>query len=60
VYADCVAANRAMDTPVDFDFAGGKLGVFNEDRFPNDDLGGESDGGVSPTWKLSALSTCGR
>jgi hypothetical protein len=57
-YADCVSANKAMDTPIDFDFAGGKLGLFVEDGLPGDDTGGQAMGGVSPTWKLSLLSGC--
>lgn len=57
-YADCVSANKAMDAPLDFDFAGGKLGLFVEDLLAGDDVGGQSMGGVSPTWRLTALAAC--
>jgi hypothetical protein len=57
-YSACVAANVAMDAPLDFDFGGGKLGLFVEDLLPGDDVGGEGSGGVSPTWKLTPLSVC--
>jgi hypothetical protein len=56
--AACVAANRAMDAPLDFDFAGGKLGLFMDDALPGDDIGGETMGGVSPTWRLLYLGNC--
>ncbi len=57
-YADCVDANRSMDTPTDFDFSGGQLGMVVKDGLASDDVGGESQGGVSPTWKLSLLEAC--
>jgi hypothetical protein len=56
-YADCVAASKKLP-PLDFDFAGGKLGIFNNDTVQFDDVGGESQGGTSPTWRLSLLSAC--
>jgi hypothetical protein len=57
-YADCVTSNKAKDAPLDFDFAGGKLGLFVEDLLAGDDVGGASAGGVSPTWNLTALGAC--
>jgi hypothetical protein len=56
-YPSCVAA--AKDTPpIDFDFAGGKLGVLANDLAPGDNTTGESAGGVSPTWRITFLSSC--
>lgn len=59
-YAECVAAN--CDTPpLDFDFAGGTLGVQRDGGGvlgAIDDLGGESEGGRSPTFRLSRLDAC--
>ena len=46
------------DAPVDFDFAGGKLGVIANDLAAGDNTTGESAGGVSPTWKITFLSGC--
>jgi hypothetical protein len=57
-YQACVDANHAMDAPLDFDFAGGPLGMLVEDGLPYDDVGGQGDGGVTPTWKLSPVGVC--
>ncbi len=57
-YANCVAANKSMDQPLDFDFQGGPLGLFIEDTMPADNTGGPAPDGVTPTWKLTALSVC--
>jgi hypothetical protein len=56
-YPSCIAANQS-DAPVDFDFAGGKLGVIANDLAAGDNTTGESAGGVSPTWKITFLSGC--
>ncbi|MFT3921818.1 MAG: hypothetical protein QM778_04725 [Myxococcales bacterium] len=55
-YDACVAANRGI-APLEFDFAGGKLGAWVYDVNPAGNLGGEGQGacGVSPTWRLIAL-----
>ena len=44
--------------PVDFDFAGGKLGVIANDLAAGDNTTGESAGGVSPMWRITLLSAC--
>jgi hypothetical protein len=49
-YSDCVTANLAL-APLDFDFDGGKLGVYSDDFQPSDNVEGP-DGGA-PTWRLS-------
>jgi hypothetical protein len=48
--ASCEAANLALP-PVSFDFDGGKLGIFNNDFQPPDNVI-DPDGGA-PTWRLS-------
>lgn len=54
-FAECVAANELL--PADeFDFAGGKLGIWLQDSNYGDNLAGE--GGVNPTWKLEKLGAC--
>jgi hypothetical protein len=55
-YSECVSANMSMDTPLDFHFSGGKLALWMNDNNPGDDIGGESECGFSPTWRLSLLS----
>jgi len=55
VFADCVAANQLLP-PEEFDFAGGKLGVWLQDSPYSDNLAGE--GGKNPTWKLEKLGAC--
>jgi len=57
--AECVAANCNV-APVDFDFKGGKLGVARDAGGIGaiDDLGGESEGGRSPTYRLTRLDAC--
>lgn len=52
-YDDCVAANRALP-PLDFDFAGGALGLWQNDVIPADNIAGAT----SPTWRLSRLDRC--
>jgi hypothetical protein len=56
-YPSCIAANQGV-APVDFDFAGGKLGVIANDLAAGDNTTGESAGGVSPTWRITYLSAC--
>jgi hypothetical protein len=56
-YASCVAANEGVPA-VDFDFAGGQLGVIANDLAAGDNTTGESAGGVSPTWRITLLSAC--
>jgi hypothetical protein len=59
-YAECTAAN-CQDLPVEFDFAGGTLGVARDGGGvlgAIDDSGGEAFGGVSPTFRLSRVDPC--
>jgi hypothetical protein len=53
-YAACVTASKAV-APLDFQFAGGKLGIYVNDSLTADNIGGEGQCGVSPTWQLSTL-----
>jgi hypothetical protein len=58
-YAECVEAN--CDLPAfEFDFPGGKLGVGRDGGGVGsvDDLGGEAEGGVSPTFRLYRMDGC--
>jgi hypothetical protein len=61
-YNDCIVANCGAATPVDFDFPGGRLGVARDGGTvlgAIDDLGRESVGGRSPTFRLTSLDgTC--
>jgi hypothetical protein len=57
-YNECIAANCGIATPVDIDFAGGRLGVARDGGTvlgAIDDLGGEAVGGRSPTFRLTSL-----
>jgi hypothetical protein len=57
-YADfdaCVAANQALP-PVEFDFAGGMLGIWLKDDNYHDNVAGEAD--RNPLWKLVRLGGC--
>jgi hypothetical protein len=56
-FDDCVNANKALP-PVEFDFAGGQLGAWNNDSNPYDNVAGVSDdGGIdNPQWSLTLLS----
>lgn len=56
-FDECIALS-AMAPPVAFDFAGGKLGMFNNDFKPDDNTPGE--GGRNPTFKLTRLARCAR
>ena len=58
-YAECVAAN-CDQPPFDFDYSGGKLGVARDGGGVGsvDDLGGEVEGGRSPTFRLTRLDPC--
>jgi hypothetical protein len=58
-YAECVAANCDLP-PFDFDYPGGKLGVARDGGGIGsfDDLGGEAEGGRSPTFRLTRLDGC--
>lgn len=51
----CVAANVALE-PIEFEFAGGKLGVWLLDSNYGDNLAGEGD--RNPKWKLTLLADC--
>jgi hypothetical protein len=56
-FADCVAANQAQDTPRDFDYDGGPLGVWLLDDPYSDNVAG--DNGDNPKWSLELLQgTC--
>jgi hypothetical protein len=50
-FTDCVAASQGLS--VDIDFAGGKLGIYNNDFKPGDNL--PSMTGENPTWRLDRL-----
>lgn len=54
-FDECVAANQALP-PLEFDFAGGKLGVWLEDVPYSDNLAGQD--GRNPKWQLTQLSEC--
>jgi hypothetical protein len=54
LFDDCVAANHALQ-PIEFDFAGGALGVWLEDSPYSDNEVGE--GGRNPTWRITS-TTC--
>jgi hypothetical protein len=59
-YAHCVAAN-CKEPPLDFDFAGGKLGLMRNGGtvFAEfDDLDGTAVGGRSATFRLTRLDAC--
>jgi hypothetical protein len=59
-YAKCVAAN-CNQAPLDFDFAGGKLGVARNGGTALaefDDSDGSDMGGRGPTFRLSRLDPC--
>lgn len=51
-FEECVARNRMLG-PKEFDFAGGKLGIWLDDGPYTDNLAG--DGGRNPTWQLTLL-----
>ncbi len=53
-FAQCDAANRAVP-PLDFGFAGGKLGLYLRDDIYEDNSEGED--GKNPYWSLSVIST---
>jgi hypothetical protein len=48
-YDECVTANRALP-PLDIDFGGGQLGIWQDDYQPEDNEAGEA----SPTWVVVA------
>jgi hypothetical protein len=48
--ASCEAANRAL-SPLTFDFDGGKIGVYNNDFQPSDNV--IDPGAGAPTWRLN-------
>jgi hypothetical protein len=54
-FAECVAANLVLP-PLEFDFAGGKLGVWLQDSPYSDNMAGE--GGRNPKWQLTLLAPC--
>jgi hypothetical protein len=54
-FDDCVAANTALG-PTEFDFEGGKLGVWLLDSNYGDNLAGV--GGRNPRWQLTLLGAC--
>jgi hypothetical protein len=56
-FEECVAANLALP-PSEFDFAGGKLGVWLQDSPYSDNLAGVDD--RNPKWKLTLLGDCSR
>jgi hypothetical protein len=54
-FDDCVAANLLLP-PVDFQFAGGQLGLWLEDSPYSDNVIGNN--GRSPTWRLTDVGAC--
>jgi hypothetical protein len=52
-FDECVTANLAQ-APYAFDFAGGKLGVYNNDFQPKDNVAGTN--GRNPAWSLARLA----
>lgn len=54
-FEDCVNANKALP-PLEFDFAGGKLGVWLQDSPYTDNLAGQD--GRNPKWQLTLLGEC--
>lgn len=56
-YEECVAANCALPS-VDFDFAGGVLGLRLGEGVPFAYISGETAGGRAPTFRLSHLDPC--
>jgi hypothetical protein len=54
-FDDCVAANLAVP-PEEFDFDGGKLGVWLNDNPYVDNVAGEN--GRNPKWQLTLLGAC--
>jgi hypothetical protein len=54
-FAECVAANLAL-SPLEFDFAGGKLGVWLQDSPYSDNMAGED--ARNPKWQLTLLAPC--
>jgi hypothetical protein len=51
----CVAANLALP-PMEFDFAGGKLGVWLQDDPYSDNVAGQDN--RNPRWSLTLLGAC--
>jgi hypothetical protein len=51
-FAECVAKNQALP-PKEFNFVGGKLGIWLDDGPYTDNQAGE--GGRNPTWRLTLL-----
>jgi len=56
-FDDCVHANLAL-AAIEFDFAGGPIGLWLQDSPYGDNLPGLE--GRSPTWRLTALRACDR
>jgi hypothetical protein len=56
-FDECVAANLLLP-PVDFDFAGGKLGVWLQDSPYSDNAAGVDN--RNPKWTLTLLGDCDR
>ena len=56
-FEECVAANRALP-PSEFEFSGGKLGVWLQDSPYSDNLAGLDE--RNPKWMLTLLGDCDR
>jgi len=54
-FADCVTANLALP-PTDFEFDGGRIGVWLQDSPYSDNMAGES--GRNPAWNLTRRGAC--
>jgi hypothetical protein len=54
-FDECVEANKAVP-PLEFDFTGGKLGVWLQDSPYSDNMAGVD--GRNPKWQLTLLSEC--
>jgi hypothetical protein len=55
-FDECVAANLMQDTPIDFAFDGGTIGVWLSDNPYSDNVAGVD--GRNPKWSLTLLGKC--
>ncbi|MCA9596590.1 MAG: hypothetical protein KC776_24910 [Myxococcales bacterium] len=54
-FSECVSASL-QSTPIQFQHAGGKLGIWLKDDYYGDNVPGE--GGNNPKWKLERVGPC--
>jgi hypothetical protein len=55
--ASCPVVN-APYPELEFEFAGGKLGVWLSDAVAIENIDGDGEGGPNPTWRLTLLEAC--